>query len=193
MAREIRIPLLLLFLSLAAVSASAQSDNLLLNPNADLHMQSWQKWGDATVEAVNGNNCFVVRNGGHFFQDVVLPDDAVGKYVVFVGQGASERVNPDGSVTDLPYLYGYMFGEAQGGKHRVLDYLQGMLGRSRFPNEWVKMRGIFRVPEGAVKIRFYLKQGLGRGVERDGSAARFDDVGLYIFPTEEAARAFIRR
>ena len=68
-----------------------------------------------------------------------------------------------------------------------------MLGRSTFANEWVKMSGIFKVPEGASKIRFFLNQGLGRGVERDGSAARFDDVGLYIFPTEEEAKAFARR
>ena len=190
MAREIRIPLSLLFLSLSVISASAQSDNLLQNPSADLNGQFWQVKGEATVEEVSGNHCFVVRNGGSFRQDVTLPRGAAGQYVVFIGRGSSERVNADGSVTDLPYLYGYMLAEGEGRKERILDYLQGMLGRSTFANEWVKMSGIFKVPEGASKIRFFLNQGLGRGVERDGSAARFDDVGLYIFPTEEEAKAF---
>jgi hypothetical protein len=195
MAREIRIPLSLLFLSLTVISASAQTNNLLQNPSADLDGRSWQAKGAATVEEANGNRCFVVRNGGSFRQDVALPQGAAGQYVVFVGRGSSERVNPDGAVTDLPYLYGYMLAEggAGGRKEHVLDYLQGMLGRSTFANEWVTMAGIFKVPEGAVKIRFFLNQGLGRGVERDGSAARFDDIGLYIFATAEEAKAFVRR
>lgn len=192
MAKEIRIPLLLLFLSLAVISASAQSDNLLQNPNADLNGQSWQARGEATVEEINGSRSFVVRNGGSFSQDVALPQGAAGQYVVFIGRGSSERVNSNGSITDLPYLYGYML-EGEGSKERILDYLQGMLGRTTFANEWVGMSGVFKVPEGASKIRFFLNQALGRGVERDGSAARFDDLGLYIFPTEKEAKAFVRR
>lgn len=193
MAREIRVPVSLLLLALSVISVSAQSDNLLRNPDADLDTQSWQARGEATVEEVGGNRCFVVRNGGSFSQDVTLPQGAAGQYVVFIGRGSSERVNPDGSVTDLPYLYGYVLAEAGGQKERILDYLQGMLGRSSIANEWVKMSGVFKVPEGASRIRFFLNQGLGRGVERDGSAARFDDVGLYIFPTEKEAKAFARR
>lgn len=193
MSRKIRVPLSLLFLSLAVMSASAQSDNLLQNPNADLKGQHWQATGEAAVEESNGEHCFVVRNGGSFHQDVTLPQGAAGQYAVLTGRGSSERVNPGGSITDLPYLYGYMLSEGEGGRERVLDYLQGMLGRSTSANEWVVMRGIFKVPEGATKIRFFLNQALRRGDERDGSAARFDDLGLYIFPTRKEARAFARR
>jgi hypothetical protein len=35
-----------------------------------------------------------------------------------------------------------------------------------------------------------LNQALRRGVPHDGSAARFDDLGLYLFPTEEEAKTF---
>jgi hypothetical protein len=191
----LRASLSFIFLCLVTIPTNAQTDNLLRNPQADVEAQHWRTSGQVAIEEVNGNRCFVVRNGGSFSQDVTLPREVAGQYVVFIGRGSSERVNPDGSVTDLPYLYGYMLAGDEGRKERVLDYLQGraMLGRSTFANEWVEMSGIFRVPEGATQIRFFLNQGLGRGVERDGSAARFDDVGLYIFPTEEEAKAFVRR
>jgi hypothetical protein len=193
MARVIRIPLSLLFVSLAVISAGAQPNNLLQNPSADLNGRSWLANGEATVEEVNGNRCFVVRNGGSFRQDVALPQGPAGQYVVFIGRSLSERVNFDGSVTDLPYLYGYMLAKGEGGKERILDYMQGMLGRPTFANEWVQISGVFKVPEGANKVRFFLNQGLGRGVERDGSAARFDDLALYIIPTAEEAKAIVRR
>jgi hypothetical protein len=191
--KMLRTSLPSLFLFLAAVSAGAQTENLLRNPQADLGAQHWRVFGQAAIEEINGNPCFVVRNGGSFQQHITLPQGAAGRYVVFTGRGSSERVNPDGSVTDLPYLYGYTIAEGEGGKERILDYLQGMLGRSTFTNEWVQMSGIFKVPEGATKIRFFLNQGLTRGVERNGAAARFDDLGLHIFSTEEEAKAFVRR
>jgi hypothetical protein len=188
-----RLTMLAALLVASASAAKAQSDNLLQNPNADLEAQSWRTTGRAAVEEFGGDRCFVVRNGGSFYQDVALPKDAAGQYVVFVGRGSSERASPDGIITDQPYLYGYMLGEVEGRRERVLDYLQGMLGVSTFANEWVRMSGVFRVPERASRIRFFLNQGLRLGVDRDGSAARFDDLGLYMFPTEEEAGEFSRR
>lgn len=109
-----------------------------------------------------------------------------------IGRGASERINSDGAITGLPYLYGYMMFEVSPRGGRVLDYLQGlnMLASPPRENEWVPMWGIFRVPEETGAIRFFLQQALRNGVPHNGSAALFDDVGLYLFATEREARAF---
>ena len=55
---------------------------------------------------IRGMTCFAVRSAGSFQQEVSLPADAVGKYVALVGKGQADRVNADGSITGLPYLYG---------------------------------------------------------------------------------------
>lgn len=58
-------------------------------------------------------------------------------------------------------------------------------------NEWVQLSGIFKVPEGANTIRFFLRQAERKGVPHNGSAARFDDLGLYLFATKEEAESFV--
>ena len=193
--------MMLLCSTLAAVRVSAQAVNLLQNPNADLGAQNWHSWGEAKVEDMGGNSLFVVREKGYFYQDITLPEGSGRKYAVLIGRGSSERINPDGAITGLPYLYGYMLpsGGARpltpdaGYGGRVLAYLQGqnMLCSAGLPNEWVLMSGIFWVPEEAGRIRFLLMQAERRGVPQNGSAARFDDLGLYLFPTAEEARAFV--
>ena len=188
----LRTSLSFLFLCFAVITAKAQMDNLLQNPKADLDAQHWRAFGQAAIEEVDGDRLFVVRNGGYFLQDVILPEAAGGQFAVLIGRGSSERINPDGAITGLPYLYGYMMAPAESNGGRIFAYLQGqrMLGSATFAGEWVKMWGVFRVPEGTGRIRFFLNQALRRGVPHNGSAARFDDLGLYLFPTEEEARWF---
>ena len=189
----LRLAMLCLTLVANATLINGQT-NLLKNPNVDSLSQFWRAHGEATVETCAPNNpCFVVRNGGYFLQDVALPDGAVGQYALFIGRGASERINSDGAITGLPYLYGYMMPEMSPRGGRVLDYLQGQnMGASPTrKEEWVSMWGIFRVPEGTGAIRFFLNQAERKGVPHNGSAARFDDVGLYLFATEQDARAFV--
>jgi hypothetical protein len=187
---------LLLCFSLAMIPASAQTSNLLQNPDAELDARHWQAWGQATIEEINGNKSFVLRNQGYYYQEVILPDGAVGQYAVFVGRGLSERINADGAITGLPYLYGYMLPPVDGtGGKSIKAYLQGqrMLGQARSAGEWVIMWGIFKVPEGTGRIGFYLHQAERKGVPQNGSAASFDDLGLYLFPTEDEAKAFVAR
>jgi hypothetical protein len=191
--RLFKVTIISLAFLLSAALTIAQSRNLLQNPNADLNSRYWHTSGQATVEATTGNNlCFIVRNGGSFYQDVTLPDDAVGQYALLIGRGSSQRVNPDDAITGLPYLYGYMMAAGQPNGGRVLDYLQGqsMLGAVKQRDEWVDMWGVFRVPEGTKTIRFFLNQALRQGLPHNGSAARFDNVGLYLFSTKEDAKAF---
>lgn len=181
-------------LSSFTAAGRAQSPNLLQNPNADLGNSSWRAFGNATIETWQENACFVVRDGGYFMQDVELPDDAVGEYVLFLGMGASERINADGAITGLPYLYGYMMPQSvRSNSDTVLEYLQGqrMRAQTTGENEWVSMWGIFEVPKGTKRVRFFLNQALRAGVPHNGSAARFDDLGLYLFATKEEAEAFV--
>ena len=172
--------------------ANAQS-NLLQNPNADL--QSWRAFGQASVEScATDNPCFVLRNGGYFIQDVNISSGSVGRYALLVARASTERVLADsGSITGLASLYGYMMdaGEPRGG--RVLAYLQGQnMSPLNVPkNESVTLWGIFQVPNGTGRIRVFLNQALANGTPHNGSATRFDDVGVYLFSTKEDAQSFI--
>jgi hypothetical protein len=175
---------------------NAQSRNLLQNPNANEGPKFWRSFGESTIEAATGNNlCFVVRNGGYFVQDVPIPDDAAGQYAVLIGRGASERINADGAITGLPHLYGYMMEQGPPNGGIVLAYLQGqrMLADTKIRDEWVDMWGIFQVPERTRRIRFFLNQALRGGVPHNGSAARFDNLGLYLFATKDDAQAFVNQ
>lgn len=186
----------LLLFSLLALSANAQTNNLLKNPRVDDGANLWRAYGDARIEqTADGNWRFVVRNKGHFAQDVELPDDPVGKYALLIGRAASERINPDGAITGLPYIYGYIMRKsANPNGERILSYLQSpeMLCSARKENEWVTLFGIFQVPGEARAITLFLNQAERKNVPQNGSAAWFDDLGLYLFATEAEARAFVK-
>lgn len=190
---------LTVFLILVSASAlvNAQPANLLQNPNADRGEQSWRAFGETAIEIMKTTNDahFVVRNGGHFFQDVELPKDAAGQYLVLIGRGAGERVNPDGAITGSPSLYGYMLQPPGPDRKEVLEYLQGqrLLGLTTTIGEWVNMWGIFEVPAGTTKVRFFISQALRGGVPHNGSAARFDNLGVYLFATRKDAEEFVRQ
>jgi hypothetical protein len=172
-----------------ATRSGESGENLLDNPNADLATFDWQRTADATVEPCDGNPCFVVRNRGEFRQTILLRSEASGRFVVFVGSGWAERVEPN-AITGLPYLYG-----VAAARGRILDYFQGqhMLGRSAGPGQWVAMSGVFQVPPGTERLAFQANIAEARGTPQNGSAARFDDLGCYLFTTEAEARAFISK
>jgi hypothetical protein len=195
MKRTRRCISVLLWIALTAIMAHSQTNNLLHNPNADEGANNWRAYGNATVEQTDdGNWRFAVRNKGYFLQDVTLPDGSVGKYALLIGRVASERINTDAAITGLPYLYGYMMESASQTGGRVNSYLQGqqMLCWAKNANEWVTVWGVFEVPAGTGAIRFFLNQAERKDVPQNGSAARFDNLGLYLFPTEEEAKAFAR-
>src|ERR1051325_3934871 len=113
MNRVTRCASLLLWVVLTTTLIQAQTNNLLQEPNADDGSNYWRPYGNATVEQTDGGNWrFVVRNKGYFLQDVTLPDGAIGKFALFIGRASSERINADGAITGLPYLYGYMMESA---------------------------------------------------------------------------------
>src|SRR5262245_52812044 len=119
-----RFTLLPLLITAITIFAYAQTDNLLLNPKANDGTNSWRASGNAEVEqSDDGDWRFVVRNRGRFVQDVQLPEDAAGKYALLIGRVSSERIDPDGVITGLPYLYGHMVGGANPRGGRILSHL----------------------------------------------------------------------
>ena len=170
--------------------AEPRPTNLLDNPDAILSQSRWLAFGDAKIESCGGDPCFVVRSHGTFQQVVILPADAAGKYLVLIGSGSSERINSDGAITGLPYLYALV---ATADGRRYLAYLQGQKLRAApaEPNVWVTMSGVFALPEGAAQVIVDLNQAERRDVPQNGSAARFDHLGLYLFGSEADARAFV--
>jgi hypothetical protein len=192
--RIIRLISLLFSFLLTVTSANSQTANLLQNPNADDGTNYWRAYGNASVEHVtDGRFCFAVRNGGYFIQDVTLPEGSVGRYALLIGRASSERINPDGAITGLPYLHGYMLERANPLGGIIKAYLQSeeMRCGAGKVGEWTTVWGVFQVPPETGAIRFFLNQAERRGVPHNGSAARFDDLGVYLFTTEKEAMTFV--
>ncbi|MBI5893076.1 MAG: hypothetical protein HZB79_05410 [Deltaproteobacteria bacterium] len=165
--------------------------NLIRNPNADQGTKYWNAFGEATIEnCFQENPCFVIRNKGYFSQDIFIPE-FTGLYALLIGRVASERINKDGAITGLPYLYGYMLNKEQG--NLINAYLQGqnLLGSAKRENEWVTVWGIFKIPPSTGTIRFFLNQSEKKGIPQNGSAAYFDNLGLYIFKKEDEANSIV--
>lgn len=192
--KKMNIKIVILFCVIFAATGANAQTNLLLNSNADFGLENWHTFKQTVVEDFNETKVFVVRNGGHFVQDVNLTETDIGKFVLLIGRGSSERINVDGAITGLPCLYGYMMSPGERNSGRIYSYLQGqkLRGDAQTENEWVTMFGIFQVPEGTGRICFFLNQAERRGVPHNGSAARFSNLGLYLFETEEDALEFAR-
>lgn len=173
-----------------ALAIQAPGANLLVNGDAAGGTGGWIISGAAKVERLGGVTCFTVRSGGSFQQGLRLPTDSTGMFAAFVGKGAADRVTDEGSISGLPYLYGTV---VAADRTRFLAYWQGqkLIGRPRQPGHWITMSGVFSVPYGAAFVSVQLKQGERKGVPHNGSAARFSDVRLVLFPTEAAARAYV--
>ncbi len=174
----------------AALAFQAPGANMLVNGDAAGGTGGWIVQGQAKAERIDGVPCFTVRSGGSLEQGLRLPPDSVGRFAALVGKGDADRVNEDGSITGLPYLYGMVIAAD---RTRLLAYWQGqqLLARPRQPGEWVTMSGVFSVPYGAESVSIQLRQAERKGLPQNGSAARFSDVRLVLFPTEAAARAYV--
>ncbi|MFN2511596.1 MAG: hypothetical protein ABR568_09150 [Pyrinomonadaceae bacterium] len=168
-------------------SASGQSANLLKNPSGDAGAEHWRAFHDAKVEACpTGGRCFVLRGGGYFIQEVTIPAEAVGQYALLIGRAYSE------SPTVLPSLYGYLMNSGDPSGGRIYAYLHGqqMTGSADSSNHWTRLWGVFRVKPGTGRISFFLKQSMQRGMNT-GAVTRFDDLALYILPTEHDVRRLV--
>jgi hypothetical protein len=173
----------------ACAAPQSATGNLLVNGDARRGVDGWKSRGLATVETFLGVPSFTVRYQGAFSQEVALTDRAVGTFAVLLAKGQSDRVNTDGSITGLPYLYATVGTED---RKRILAYWQGqhMLARPEYSTEWVPMSGVFQIPKGARFIYVQLNQAQRKDSPQDGSAARFAEVQFHLFETEAEAKAF---
>ena len=164
--------------------------NLIKNPYADQQKQSWKTKGDVFIWVdKEGNPYFAVTYSGMFWQDVPIPGSS-GRWVLLIAWSSSERINQDDDQTGLPYLYGYMINSKD--SRRIDAYLSGqnMVHSEQEPNEWGVIWGVFQVPGETGAIRFFMQQADGSSAQ-NGSAACFDDPGVFLFDTKEEARAFV--
>ena len=180
--------------ALQTLSATTQVPaNLIADPRADAGGAGWSTSRDgATIELIDGDAVFVIRDRGVFQQSVPIPATPPGTHLVLLARASSERINDDGSITGLPYLYGLVMGIDRG---RIIGYLQGqgMRSTAKRPNEWTTLWGVFPVPEGATSIAVSLKLGERKGDPQNGSAGRFDNISLVLLPGEREARAFLSK
>lgn len=181
---------------LSSTLVNAQSSNWLNDPFADANNDDWTAVDDATIEEINGNPLFVVRNGGYFSQEIPLSYDLSGEFMLIIGLVSTERINANGNITGLPYLYAYEMGAKQtNGSNEPLinQYLsvKNMFYSVGAVNEWAVIWDIFPVPENTATIQLFLKQAEQQGVSQNGSAARFDDLGVYFFRSVDEAESFV--
>ncbi|HVS21174.1 MAG TPA: hypothetical protein VHD88_04960 [Pyrinomonadaceae bacterium] len=184
---------IVLCLLLAVGSASTQSKNLLKNPTGEEGLQSWRVFGNASVsDCFGAGKCFSIHEDGYILQDINISESAVGMFAVLIGFASIEETNPDGSLGH-PYLYGYMMnpGEPRGGT--IFSYLTGqeMANRPSASGEWAKQYGVFKVPEKTGRIRMFFRSGCPKTQTSTNCVSRFREPGVFLFGTEDEAKAFI--
>ena len=113
--------------------------------------------------------------------------------MLLIGSAAAERAHEkSGDQTGEAYIHGY--GESLDpkrvrGKHYSARTLQTA---TRRPNTWATLWGVFEVDEGIRTVNFEIRQADGHSA-KTGSASRFDDLGVYLFDTEQEAESFVAR
>ncbi|MBN2205834.1 MAG: WD40 repeat domain-containing protein [Candidatus Aminicenantes bacterium] len=164
--------------------------NLIKNPSANRGTRDWQPDGEAAVDRTeDGDPYFSVRNGGSLRQ-VVDISGSTGRTVLVIALAACERIGTGGDRTDLPLLSGEMASAEDDRDLTARLTAKTMLHAVRTPGEWGAVWGAYRIPPGTGSVRLYLGQARG-AAPHDGSAAWFDDVGVFLFDSDEEARAFV--
>ena len=171
----------------ATITVGAQT-NLLLNGQADSKTEHWRV-DETTVEETKGNKFFAVRNYGHFEQIVELPDEAIGKYALFIGLVNYKRIYAEGlATTNPPFIYVYMV------ESGASSYGKDIRDNTKDKNEWSAIYTIFQVPKEKSKnlMKCLVYPGRIEKTQNNDSAVRFDNLGLYLFETEEEALKFAK-
>ncbi len=126
---------------------------------------------------------------GKFVGTAELPPGSQGKHVLLIGRVASEPASESSSdQRGDPYIYAYAEPrsyETAKGQHYNARTLRAY---AKPANQWSAVWGVFQVGEQISKVNFEIRQANGRG-----SAARFDDLGVYLFDTADGAQSFVSR
>lgn len=173
-------------------SASAQSSNLVKNPNGDEGVQFWRVFGNASVsECSSVGKCFSINQDAFVFQDIDVPESTSGMYALFISLSSIEQSNSQ--KLGQPYTYGYFMTSGDLRNATVLANLSGqeMANRPTANGVWVKQFGIFRVTERTGRIRTFLRGGCDKTEASNNCVSHFRKAGVFLFGTEEEAKAFI--
>jgi hypothetical protein len=190
--KQLTIKFLILFCVLFSTTTVGAQTNLLLNGKADSKTEHWHSV-ETTVEEFNGDKVFVVRNDGNFQQFVQLANEAIGKYALFIGRVSSQRADVNGKpTTNTPYLF-----VATLVPSIVIGEGQMMLDDAKGENDWHTIYAIHQLPKedfsGFLKCSLHQRNSRkGENVPNEGSAVRFDNLGLYLFDSEEDALKFAK-
>ena len=174
-------------------SASAQSNNLLKNPNGDEGLQFWRVFGNASVtDCAAGGKCFSIHEDGYILQDMNVSESAAGMFAALIGFASIEETNPEGSL-GRPYLYGYFMSSGELRSATIISSLTGQeMGNHPSANgEWVKQYGVFKLPEKTGRIRLFLRSGCPKTQTSVKCVSRFREPGVFLFGTEDEAKAFV--
>jgi hypothetical protein len=185
---RIAVPLLLL---LILGSASAQSNNLVRNPNGDNGLQFWRVFGNASAaDCLNEGKCFAINQDAFIYQDIDVTDSAKGMYAAFISLAQIEQAAP--KALGVPSIHGYFLTGGELRKATLLANLSGqeMENRAHGNGEWVKQSGVFRVPEQTGRIRIFLRSGCGKTEASANCVSHFRKSGVFLFGSEEDAKAF---
>ncbi|MEO8072407.1 MAG: hypothetical protein ABI686_04085 [Acidobacteriota bacterium] len=191
--KQLNIKVLTLGCILFATTIVGAQTNLLLNGQADYKTEHWNVKYNTTVEEFNGDKVFVLRNDGNLQQWFQLKDEAIGKYALLIGRVSSQRANVDGKTTpNTPYLFvATLVPKIVIGEGQILpDDAKG-------ENDWHTIYAIHQLPKeefsGFLKCSLHQRNSRkGENVPNEGSAVRFDNLGLYLFDTEEDALKFAK-
>ena len=175
---------ILLCVLLTTITVGAQR-NLLLNGQADYKTEHWYI-GETTVEEFNGDKVFVLRKGGHLSQWVELTEEAAGKYALFIGRVSSEPANVDDKTpVNSPYFYIFNVNPNAKSDGQIIRY------DAKGENDWNTIYAIYQVPKKTfVKCVLYERKNLD--TPSGASEMRFDNLGLYLFESEEDALKFAK-
>jgi hypothetical protein len=86
-----------------------------------------------------------------------------------------------------------LYGIAWSAEYRALRYLQRGgpdLLTARSPAEWGRIYAVYEVPVGTASLTLRLSLAARADIPSNGSAGRFDDLGVFLFPTAAAANQF---
>lgn len=172
--------------------------NLLLNPSADCGLEYWMPWNIAKVVSIDSNFVFSIEedealntyengSGSHIAQDVMLPLNSEGQYVVMAGYVMTEGKN---NFTYGENLWAYFLDRNSYFAVYPIATAETMT-HSCGQGCWQPRWGIFQIPQGIGYVRFFMDIQWLPGDDPAGVAGYFDDLELRVFPTYGEASVFV--
>lgn len=177
-----------LLASIALTPAAASAYSPLYRASTPVNILGSGNWNTNGSVSVRGNTVTLTERGNESesaYKDVTVLGHA-GDRAVFVAYTKAESVRAN-DITGLPVLYGY----AMNANGKILAYLQGqnMIRTTAKSGAWTVNSGVFTIPAGTTKIRYFMNQAEKQGSAKYGDDAKFSMPGLYIAETaRDAAR-----